>query len=189
MTRLLRGALALLALAPSAHAKELAPFRADLVVAWGRNAGSDAFRDDVARVLARALATSCFAGVNAADRPPATSTSELTYTVILSNAFEELRFDDSIAGALQPGEPTKELRRVAYFEVTVEAALTANAGGALIHRKHLLAHAERRPIYVGEDPQAYARDEATRDLVQTLTKSLGCGGTKLLKKIREALPH
>jgi hypothetical protein len=189
MRALLGGALAVSLMAGTAGAKEIAPFHADLVVRWGRGAGSDAFRDELARIMAEALATRCFAGVEIAGGPASDSASELLYTIILSDVVDETRFDDTIAGALQPGDPTQELRRVAQFEVAADATLQARANGAVIHRKHVLAHAYRRPIYVGEDPQAVARAQAAEDLVETLTKSLGCGGQKLLRKIGEALPH
>lgn len=172
-----------------ARAKEVAPFRADLVVRWGQGAGSDVFRDELARAVAARLATGCFAGVTIADTTAADSDAELVYAIVLSDVFDQTRFDDTIAGALNPGEPANELRRVAYFEITADATLSARANGAIVHRKHLVARASRRPIYFGEDPQAYARDEATRDVVDTLARSLGCGGAKLTRKIREALPR
>lgn len=172
-----------------AEAKEVAPYRTDLVVRWGPGAGSDVFRDELARALAGRLAAGCFAGVTVVDRQVAESGAELSYTIVLSNVLDETRFDDTIAGALNPSEPANELRRVAYFEITADATLSARANGALVHRKHLVAHASRRPIYIGEDPQAFARDEVTRDVVDTLARSLGCGGAKLSRKIREALPQ
>jgi hypothetical protein len=185
----LRAVLAVFTLAAAAHAKEIAPFHVDLVVRWGHGAGSDAFRDELARVMAETLVSGCFAHVEIVDQAPVDSGAELVYTVILSDVVDETRFDDTIAGALQPGEPTQELRRVAHFEVAADATLQSSANGALIHRKHVLAHTYRRPIYVGEDPQAVAREEATRDVVDTLMKSLGCGRDKLVRKIHEALPH
>jgi hypothetical protein len=173
--------------ATAAVAKDLAPFRATLAVHWGSGAGSDAFRDDLARSLASSLATGCFAGVAMARADSADETSDVVFDVLLSDAIDETRFDDSIAGALQPGEPTKELRRVSHFEVTVEASLTTRESGALVQKKHLVAHVTRRPLYVGEDVQATVRAEAIDDIVRDLTRALGCGGAKLPQKIREAL--
>lgn len=182
-------AIALLAVTPAA-AKEIAPFHADLVVLWGHGAGSDVFRDELARNMAERLGTTCFSGVHVAERPDADSDAELLYTIVLSDVVDETRFDDSIAGTLQPGgEPTHELRRVAHFEVAAEGTLTARESGAIIHRKHIVARAERRPVYVGEDPQSFARSEASFDVVDSLARALGCGSAKLSKKIREALPH
>jgi tripartite-type tricarboxylate transporter receptor subunit TctC len=189
MTRRRRVATALLALTTiAAQAKEIAPYRAELIVQWGRGAGSDVFRDELARTVAQRLATGCFKDVRIAERQEAESDAELTYTIVLSDVIDETRFDDTIAAALQPGEPTKELRRVAYFEITADAILTARANGAVISRKHMVAHAERRPIYVGEDPQAFARAEAVGDVVDTLTRALSCGSAKLTRKVRDAVP-
>lgn len=196
MTGLLRGVSAPLAVLtccgvsffqPGAEAKEVAPFRAALAVYWGRGAGSEAFRDDLSRSLAEVLATGCFAGVVIAEGDVAAAGTELVLTVVLSEVFDETRFDDSIAGALRPGEPAQELRRVARFEVTADATLTARSTGAVVQRKHLVANVLRRPIYVGEDPQTTARAEALDRVVNDLTKALGCGGAKLERKIREAL--
>ena len=172
---------------PAAAAKEIAPYRVALAVGWGAGAGSDAFRDDLSRSLAQALASRCFAGVALAGPDSKAEGAELTFSVVLSGVVDETRFDDSIAGALQPGEPARELRRVTYFEVTVEAALTARASGALVNQKHLVAHVTRRPVYVGEDSRATARAEAIDDIVRDLIRALGCGGDKLTRKIGTAL--
>jgi hypothetical protein len=190
MTGGLRVALTILAVTSiAAKDKEVAPFRTEIVVRWGAGAGSDVFRDEVARSLAGRLASDCFKAVEVVDRPAADADADLVYTLILSDVLEETRFDDTIAGVLNPDQPTSELRRVAYFEVSAEATLTTRADGAIVHHKRMVAHAARRPIYVGEDPQAYARDEAIRDIVDTLARSLGCGSAKLGRKIREALPQ
>jgi len=178
---------AVLLVTPAAAAKVIAPYRVALSVDWGAGAGSDAFRDDLRRSLAQNLATRCFAGVAIVGRDAAVEETELVFNVVLANVVDETRFDDSISGALQPGEPAKELRRVTHFEVTVDATLTTRASGALLNRKHLVARASRRPIYVGEDPQATAHQDAQDDIVKDLTRALGCGGDKLARQIRGAL--
>lgn len=174
-------------LAQHAHAKEATPFRAALAVRWGTDAGSDAFREDLSRALAARLAGGCFAGIVIADGDQAPADADLAFTVVLSNVVDETRFDDSITTTLQPGEPAKELRRVARFEVTVDATLSARKTGTLVRRKHFVASVSRRPIYVGEDPQANARAEVIDDIVVDLARALGCGGAKLERKIRDAL--
>ncbi len=198
MTRAVGGVSALLAvtacgglaiLAPSAAAKEIAPFRAALVVAWGEGAGSDAFRDDLSRSLAATLATRCFAGVVIADRDPPPADIDLVLTIVLSGAVDETRFDDSIASAFNPAEPSKELRRVAQFEVAVDATLSARATGAIARQKRFVVNVSRRPLYSGEDAQATARVEAIEQIVVDLNRALGCGGAKLDKRIRESLGY
>ncbi len=173
--------------APASAAKTTAPYRVTLGVAWGQGAGSDAFRDDLSRSLAQALASRCFSGVVLDGGDSSGAESELEFQVVLSHAVDETRFDDSIAGALQPGEPSQELRRVTYFKVSVDAALTTKIGGNLIHRKHIVSRVSRRPVFVGEDPRAIARAEAIDNIVRDLTRALGCGGDKLSRKIRAAL--
>jgi len=172
---------------PGAAAKELAPFRVALEVRWGAGAGSDAFRDDLSRSLAGTLAANCFAGISTGPPEPTEKGADLAFDVVLSDVVDETRFDDSIAGTLQPGEPTKELRRVTYFEVTVDASLTAREAGVVVHTKHLVARASRRPVYVGEDPQAMTRAESIDNIVRDLTRALGCGRGKLTERIREAM--
>ena len=172
---------------PTAHAKVTAPYRVALAVGWGAGAGSEAFRDDLSRSLDQALASRCFTGVAIADGNSAAESAEVVFAVVLSHVVDETRFDDSIAGALQPGEPSQELRRVTYFEVTVDATLTARTSGALVSRKHLVSHVSRRPVYVGEDSRANARAEAIDNIVRDLTRALGCGGDKLARKILGAL--
>jgi hypothetical protein len=177
----------LFGLTPASPAKTLAPYRVALAVAWGSGAGSDAFRDDVSRSLSQALASGCFTGVAVAGRDAVAESAEFAFDVVLSDTVDETRFDDSISGALQPGEPTQELRRVSYFEVSVDATLSVRASGAIAHRRHMMAHVSRRPVYVGEDARATVRAEAIDDIVHDLTRTLGCGGDKLAKKLRKAL--
>jgi len=179
------GAAALLA-APAA-AKDRAPFRAVLAVRWGHGAGSDTFRDDFARAAADALSARCFTGVVVAGEGHGTEEAELDLEILLSDAYDETRYDDTIAGALQPGEPTQELRRVARYSVAVDLALFARADGALILRKDFVTHAERRPVYIGEDPQATVREEVIRDSVDATLRKLGCGSPKLTKRIAAVL--
>jgi hypothetical protein len=178
---------ALPVLAPDADAKTISPFRAELTIRWGEGAGSDEFLDELARAAAENLATACFSGVVVTEREAKPSDTELVLALVLSDAFEETRFDDSIATALQPDDPSRELRRVARFEVRVDAVLTARVTGAVAYRKHFVASAERRPQYVGDDAPAGARADAIHGAVRELTTSLGCGGEKLQKKIRAAL--
>jgi hypothetical protein len=179
------GAVAIFA--PGAAARDIAPFDTVLTVRWGAGAGSDAFRDDLSRSLAEALATGCFAGVAIAESGSADPGADLVFEVVLSDVTDETRFDDSIAGTLQPGEPSNELRRVTRFEVTVDASLTARVTGAPVNKKHLVAHVSRRPIAIGEDVLATARAEAIESIVRDLTRAFGCGGGKLAQKIREAI--
>lgn len=179
------GGLAILA--PGAEAKEVAPFRAALAVRWGEGAGSDAFRDDLSRSLAATLTGRCFAGIAMVGREQAPADADLVLTVVLSRVIDETRFDDSIATTLQPGEPAKELRRVTRVEVTVDATLSTRATGALVRGKHLVASVSRRPIYIGEDPQATVRAEVIDEIVVNLARALGCGGARLERKIRDAL--
>jgi hypothetical protein len=185
--RVLGAALALALIAsPAAAAAGGLPYRIVIAPEWGAGAGSDVFRDDVGRAVADALSHACFAEVALADgatRPE----GDLLLALYLSNAIEELRFDDPIAGALMPGEPGKELRREAYFEVSIDAELRSLADLALIERKAINARIARRPMILGEDPQATARQEAIDRIVRDLAKAFCRGGDKLAKKIKAAL--
>jgi hypothetical protein len=188
MTSRSLGAVVALALtaSPAAAASSPLPYRLVIAPAWGEGAGSDVFRDDVGRAVADALSRSCFAAVALADgetRPD----GDLLLALYLSNAIEELRFDDPIAGALMPGEPGKELRRQAYFEVSVDAELRSLADLTPIERKSMNAHIVRRPMILGEDPQATAREEAIDRIVRDLSKAFCRSTDKLAKKIKAVL--
>ena len=52
----------------------------------------------------------------------------------------------------------------------------------------MVAHAERRPIYVGEDPQAFARAEATADVVDTLARALAAAARSSHARSGDAVP-
>jgi hypothetical protein len=181
-------ALALLTFClPSAAAKHLAAARVQLSVRWGGDAGSDNLRDDLERALAEHLSSTCFTSVVVADQPSPREDVELVLDVVLSGAVEETRFEDSIATALQPGDPGKELRVVARAAMALDAALTVRASGVLLSRKHINADVSRRPLYLGEDPQATAREGAIVAAVRALGKALGCGGAKLGHEVRLTL--
>jgi hypothetical protein len=156
-----------------------------ILVRWGGDAGSEAFRTDLERSLDDALVGSCFAHVNPAEDDPAAAKGDLVLTLVLSNVQDETRFDDSIAAALNPGEPTNELRREARFAVDVAASVVATASGATVVERRLHADASRRPVMIGEDPQAYARARAIERIVGDVRKAL-CGSAGE-KRIRQAL--
>jgi hypothetical protein len=164
-----------------------APVHAALVVHWGPGAGSDAYLEDFARAAAEAFGSRCFTSIVVADRGAAGEGADVVLDVELSNVFDEIRFDDSIATALQPGEPNQELRRVARFTMTVDALLTPAGSPRTIVAKRFVVDEERRPLYVGEDPLATVRTEAIRDAVRDLSRKLGCGSSSLERKIRDAL--
>jgi hypothetical protein len=196
MTRRLRrpsllfalGVLAVAAvLAPAAAGARTVPARVQLVVTWGADAGSDAFRDDLRRAVAEDLATGCFSAVAVAQGPPAAEAADLVLELVLSGAVEETRFDDSIATALTPGEPAKDLRLVARCAVTVDATLSVRATGLLLRRKHFGVDVSRRPAYVGEEPKAEARAGAIDAALRSLARALGCGGSKLERTVADAL--
>ena len=187
MPRVVLSGLAAICLAAPAAAKEPAPYRASLDVRWGEGAGSDAFLDDLTRSVAAKLATRCFQSVAIAGNQGAPEDRELAVRVILSDVFDETRFDDSIAAVLQPGEPTQELRRVAQFSMAIDATLSTAESGTLIVQKHFAINAARRPVFIGEDPQEFARAQAIEDAGSELARAFGCGGARLTRKIRDAL--
>ena len=61
--------------------------------------------------MADAFGRGCFTEIAVVDDDPAQAAGDLLLAIYLSDAIEEIRFDDTIAGALMPGEPGKELRR------------------------------------------------------------------------------
>ena len=172
---------------PYVSAKQLAAARVQLSVRWGGDAGSDNLRDDLERALAEHLSSTCFTSVVIADGPPARDDVDIVLDLVLSDAVEETRFADSIATSLQPGDPGKELRVVARSAMALDATLEVRATGTLLSRKHVNADVSRRPLYLGEDPQATARTGAIVAAVRALGKALGCGGAKLPHDVRRAL--
>jgi hypothetical protein len=163
------------------------PYRVAIYPTWGAEAGSDAFLSDLSHALADALSHGCYAGVEIVDDVPAEAQVDLLLSVVLSDVLEELTFEDSISGALQPGEPTKELRRVARFEVSVASTLETLVTRRPVESKRLVASISRRPLVLGEDPQVTARQLAIERIVSDLRKAYCRGGAKLLRKIQKAL--
>ena len=178
---------AALANAGPAAAEAPLPYRLAVEVKWGAGGGPEAFRDDVARALADAFAGRCYAAAAESGGDEASTTADLRLFVGLSALKEQLRFLDSVATSLQPGDPAKELRRVAIFDVTVDGALTTMANGAPVQGKHFVVSLSRQPIVPGEDPQATARALALERIVDDLRKAMCKGTDKLDKKIKAAL--
>ncbi|HZN55166.1 MAG TPA: hypothetical protein VFB67_07580 [Candidatus Polarisedimenticolaceae bacterium] len=158
-----------------------------LLVRWGANAGSESFRADVARALAQSLRAACLPRIQEVDDAAASPDADLSLSVILFDALDEVRYDDSIAGALQSDDPGHELRRVARFEVSMEATLEARGAGAVIRRKRARSHIFRRPMVVGEDPRETAQTEAIDDLVREVRKGMCKDGDKLERDVAAAL--
>jgi hypothetical protein len=100
MTAAARGAQALvvglLAVAP-ADARHPFPFRTAVVVVWGDDGGSDAFRHDVGRALTQSLSEGCFAAVEFVQGSAAVSADLLS--VELSNVTEG---SDSVRSQFAP---------------------------------------------------------------------------------------
>jgi len=179
---------AVFAAGPALGAAAPLPYRLAVEVRWGAGGGPEAFRDDVARALADAFTGRCYAaaaesGANEAEMPPA----DLRLVVGLSALKEQLRFLDSVATSLQPGDPAKELRRVAVFDVTVDGTLSTAANAAPVQTKHFVVSLSRQPIIPGEDPQATARTLAVEQIVDDLGKVMCKSTEKLDKKIKAAL--
>ena len=182
-------ALALAAAATPVPAKNTPlPYRVVIASTWGDGAGSDAFRMDLQRAVADAFGRGCFTEVVVVDDDPEQAAGDLLLAIYLSDAIEEIRFDDSIAGALMPGEPGKELRRQAFFQVSVDARLTSRIDLAPVEGKELVAAITRRPMVLGEDPQASARQLAIERIVHDLSKTFCRSTDKLARKIKAAMP-
>ena len=95
-----------------------------------------------------------------------------------------MRFDDSLATAVTPGEPTKELRRVALVDVDNNLRLFVREGEREVATKSFHANIQYRPMYVGEDPQASARARVIEDIVAESRKLLCKSGGKLAARVR-----
>lgn len=173
--------------AASAATAATVPYHAVLEVKWGEGEGSEAFRTDLGHALADGMSNGCFTSVVLADGDADGARGDLLLSVLLSHVQEDVRYEDTIAGALQPGEPTRELRRVADFEVTVDSALETLAARRPIASKRLTAGIARRPMIPGEDAAAVARQLAVERIVSDLRKAYCRGGAKLQRKVERAL--
>jgi hypothetical protein len=170
-------------LVPRAEAKQVAPFRTALAVRWGQAAGSDAFRDDLARTLAENLAGRCFAGVAIVDRDPSPGDAELVFSVILSgSSADPLRIYRDHPAARRPA---KELRPSRTSGHVTRDPVHAWGKRALVGLN--LVRSTHRLTIPGEDAQAAFRLEVIDNIVGDLARALGCGGAKLERKIRDAL--
>jgi hypothetical protein len=168
-------------LAASDKPPDLSPWSLAVEVRWSGDAGPEAFRADVERSLATALGSSCVGSV----KPGADA--DLVLIATLSGFVEELRFDDSLATAATPGEPTKELRRVATLEVDSGLQLLTRAQGREVATKSFHVEVNYRPMYLGEEPQATARTHVIERLVQETSRAMCKSGGKLAARVRKEL--
>ncbi|HJQ97952.1 MAG TPA: hypothetical protein VJ826_06515 [Candidatus Polarisedimenticolaceae bacterium] len=181
-------ALATLAAPGSTAAKgkqpDLLPFSLAVEVRWGSGNGPEAFRADVERAVATAAAHGCVAEISTGASAASGGTSDLVLVATLEGFVEELRFDDSLATAVTPGEPTKELRRVAMVDVDNTLQLYVREGAREVATKSFHAGVQYRPMYVGEEPQVSARARVIEDIVDESRKLLCKSGGKLAARVR-----
>jgi hypothetical protein len=187
-----RGLLTLAALAtlaaPGSSAKDkqpdLRPFSLAVEARWGSGTGPEAFRADVERALATSAAHGCVAEISTGASAVSGGSSELVLVATLDGFVEELRFDDSLATAVTPGEPSKELRRVAMVDVDNTLRLYVREGAREVATKSFHADVQYRPMYIGEEPQASARARVIEDIVDESRKLLCKSGGKLAARVR-----
>ena len=190
MTRAARRALAAAAIGASGFAFGASPPAAPptaLAVRWGSNAGSDSFRSELTRAFADALGRACLPQIVVDEEGSAASETPLRLSILLSDVVDEIVYEDTIAGTLQSDDPGHELRRVARYEVTMDAALETSASGTVVRRKRARGHVLRRPMVLGEDPRAFAQGEVIDDLVREIKKGICKDGEKLARSIDAAL--
>jgi hypothetical protein len=184
--------LAALALAGTVAAKDkapdLRPYTLAVEARWGHAPGPEAFRADVERALATSAAAGCVAEIAAGSDAVSGGRSDLVLVVTLDSFIEEIRFDDSLATAVTPGEPTKELRRVAVVEVDNTVLLSVRDGDREVATKSFRADVTYRPMYIGEEPQATARARVIEEITDETRKLLCKTGGKLAARIREEAP-
>jgi hypothetical protein len=166
---------------------DLQPWSIAVEARWGDGSGPDAIRADVERAVAESLGGGCVAGVDAGREAVRDGRSDLVLVVTLDRFAEEVRFDDPLATAVTPGEPTRELRRVAIVEVDNELALSTREGERAVASKSFHAEIQHRPVFVGEEPQAAARTLLLERIVDETRKLLCKSGGKLATRVRQEL--
>lgn len=170
----------------SAREASLLPYALRLEVRWGEEPGSEEFRRDVERSLALAVSRTCVKRVVTGATEPEDDV-DLVLVATLSRFLEETTFDDNVAAAVAPGEPTHELRKAAHLEVWTDGRVATRTGDVPVAAKTFRTVIDYRPRYVGEDPYAAARSLAVDKIVEEAKRSLCRGDEKLDKKIRAAL--
>jgi hypothetical protein len=148
-----------------------------LETVWGdrRLAGAESLRQDIERRIASAIVgEGCFASV----LPPRSPDADVRLEVLLDDYHEEKSFDDALAAYGREGnDPAQEMRVVATFEVLVRWRLWAGASDVPFREKRFRILRELRPRFPGDDPTAYARDEAIeaigREAARAVCKAAG----------------
>jgi predicted outer membrane protein len=152
---------------------------------WGAGPGPEAFRADVERALAATASRGCVAEVTAGADAVHGGASDLVLIATLEGFVEEVRFDDSLATAVTPGEPTQELRRVAISDLDNTLQLSVRDGAREVASKSFHADVHYRPMYVGENPQETARQRLIERISDETKKLLCKTDGKLAARVRE----
>ena len=188
--RLAAAFAAILLVRPAAAADkppDLSPWSLAVGVRWAGEPGPEAFRADVERAVAATLGGRCVASVEAGPDAAHTGRSDLVLVATLSEFVEELRFDDSLATAVTPGDPGTELRKVAILEVDTGLQLLTREGNREVATKSFHLEEHYRPLYLGEDPQASARTRLIERVVEETRRAMCKSGGKLAERVRQTL--
>jgi hypothetical protein len=165
---------------------DLQTFTLAVEARWGEGAGPEAFRADIERALAASAGRGCVAEVTAGADAVHEGASDLVLIATLEGFVEEVRFDDSLATAVAPGEPTQELRRVAIADLDNTLQLSVREGAHEVASKSFHADVHYRPMYVGENPQETARQRIIERISDETKKLLCKTDGKLAARVREA---
>jgi hypothetical protein len=177
--------LVLLLTASTSASSEVAPYRLAIEVAFPEGAPSPTLEQEVLRrVLDTLVRRACFESVQSVGEDGKRPDADLLLHLEFRGIEDETRYDDSLAGFVNPDDPDAKLRFTLVLSVDVAQRLAALPGEVEVSHQRLRPQVSRRPMFQGEDVRREAKDE----MLSTIAKraaSFACGASR--KKMQRAV--
>lgn len=182
---LLAGAIFFLGVASRATAEPL-PFALSVQVSFAESSPSPTLRDEIERRILDVVGSrACFASARAVppdetDRPP----GDLLLDLVLGEVRDETRYDQTLAGAMNPDDPDAQIQYSVVLSIQVSERIVALPGGVQLRAQRFRPQVERRPMYIGDDARSFAKEELLSILAKRAA-SIACDVSK--KKAKQAV--
>ena len=170
--------------ATAAESQPPLPYTLAVQVEYGVPKGPDSLLDEIRQRVVHDLAPrDLFVDIvewEHDDRAPA----NLLLRIKLDDLRRETHYDRSMAERRELTDPLSEQEYTVEFEVIIDVDLLLLPEGVPVRSTRFREAGARRPRYLGEDVEAALREEAVRDLVRSIRRSVFKGSpAKLDRKI------
>jgi hypothetical protein len=173
--------------AAASESEQPLPYTLGVHVEFGTPKGPDSVRDEIQRRVVHNLAPrGWFTEIvewEQDDRTPV----DLLLQVTLDDLRRETHYDTSMAERRDDADPLSKQQFTVDWEVVISVDLFLMPEGIAVRSSRFKETNSRRPRYLGEDTEAAIRDEAIRDVANSIRRAAFKGSLqKLERKIDQA---